>query len=258
MIADGKPTWDVHVKYAAARMNLDLIEHREPTAEGWALSRSLGEKLDVWNIPVRASAAQKLQDTALGSKEFSFALMNLMAIMMHDLAVNIYEEFHPLSTHIVSTEPTLPDFAHPKYLNYRAYPRGLADLVGYWAEMRIFGGVVVFEHGNPPGERQAVWLHLPFKGVAQLTDSQLYSFPQLGNVSENAGAATSDATSQADSILPFSPEPGARIVRTSEAYDLGLFRNTYEHVPPPQLTNFPCVRRDITYPAEFLEEMKRS
>lgn len=57
MLADGKPTWDVHVKYAAARMNLDLIEHREPTAEGLALSRSLQEKLDIWNIPVGASVS---------------------------------------------------------------------------------------------------------------------------------------------------------------------------------------------------------
>ena len=75
---------------------------------------------------------------------------------------------------------------------------------------------------------------------------------------ENKGAAMEDATSEADSILPFSPEPHVRTVRTSEAYDLGLFRNIYEHVPRPQLTNFPCVRRDITYPDGFLEEMKRS
>lgn len=72
--------------------------------------------------------------------------------MVHDLAVNIYEELHPLPAPTASTEPALPDFSHPKYLNYRAYPRGPVDLVGYWAEMRIFGGVVVFEHGNPPGE----------------------------------------------------------------------------------------------------------
>lgn len=76
--------------------------------------------------------------------------MDLMAIMVHDLAANRYEELHPLPTN--SIEPTLPDFSHPKYLNYRTYPRGAADLVGYWAELRIFGGVVVFEHGNPPEE----------------------------------------------------------------------------------------------------------
>lgn len=67
-----------------------------------------------------------------------------------------------------------------------------------------------------------------------------------------------DATSKVDRILPFSPEPRCRTVRTSEAYDLGLFRDIYEHVPRPQVTNFPCVRRDISYPVEFLEEMKRS
>lgn len=103
-----------------------------------------------------------------------------------------------------------------------------------------------------------MWLHLPFKGVAQLADNQLDSFTQLGHISENSGAAMADPTSKFDSILPFSPESRARTVRTSEAYDLGLFRNIYEHVTRPQLTNFPCVRRDITYPAEFLEEMKRS
>jgi hypothetical protein len=41
MVADGKLTWDVHAKYAIAHMNLDLIEHLEPTAEGLALSLAL-------------------------------------------------------------------------------------------------------------------------------------------------------------------------------------------------------------------------
>lgn len=48
--------------------------------------------------------------------------MDLLATMVHDLAVNIYEELHPLPDPTASTEPTLPDFSHPKYLNYHVYP----------------------------------------------------------------------------------------------------------------------------------------
>lgn len=102
-----------------------------------------------------------------------------------------------------------------------------------------------------------MWLHLPFKGVAQLSDNQLDAFTQLGHI-EKADAEMADTTCEVDSILPFSPEPHVRIVRTSEAYDLGLFRDLYEHYPRAQFTHSPCVRRDITYPDGFLEEMKRS
>lgn len=30
-----------------------------------------------------------------------------------------------------------------------SYPNGLADVVGYWTEGRIFGGVIVFARGLP-------------------------------------------------------------------------------------------------------------
>lgn len=32
------------------------------------------------------------------------------------------------------------------------YPRGIGDVVGYWAEGKIFGGVVVFERGESEEE----------------------------------------------------------------------------------------------------------
>lgn len=39
-------------------------------------------------------------------------------------------------------------FAHPFYRHAEQYPRGLADVAGYWAEAKIFGGVVVFDRGE--------------------------------------------------------------------------------------------------------------
>lgn len=43
--------------------------------------------------------------------------------------------------------PTL--FYHPKYIDTDVYPEGAADMVGYWAEDRILGGVVNFDRHDP-------------------------------------------------------------------------------------------------------------
>ena len=40
-------------------------------------------------------------------------------------------------------------FRHKWYCDYEQYPRGVADGVGYWAEGRIFGGVVLFDRREP-------------------------------------------------------------------------------------------------------------
>jgi hypothetical protein len=40
-------------------------------------------------------------------------------------------------------------FCHPWYRDYDQYPGGIADSVGYWAEARILGGVILFDRRNP-------------------------------------------------------------------------------------------------------------
>lgn len=36
---------------------------------------------------------------------------------------------------------------HRRYTAYEQYPRGVADGVGYWAELQLFGGVILFDRG---------------------------------------------------------------------------------------------------------------
>lgn len=43
-------------------------------------------------------------------------------------------------------------FGHRSYQDYDQYPRGLADMAGYWAESKIFGGVFVFDRGESDKE----------------------------------------------------------------------------------------------------------
>lgn len=40
-------------------------------------------------------------------------------------------------------------FNHAWYRYHDQYPEGVADMVGYWAESRIFGGVVLFDRREP-------------------------------------------------------------------------------------------------------------
>lgn len=39
-------------------------------------------------------------------------------------------------------------FYNGAYLAVDQYPKGVADTVGYWAESRVFGGVVIFDRGE--------------------------------------------------------------------------------------------------------------
>ncbi|KAF5020031.1 hypothetical protein F66182_7967 [Fusarium sp. NRRL 66182] len=50
-------------------------------------------------------------------------------------------------------------FCHRAYRSYQQYPRGFADVAGYWAESKIFGGVVVFDRGESEQECKSMWIH---------------------------------------------------------------------------------------------------
>lgn len=43
-------------------------------------------------------------------------------------------------------------FCHRAYRYPEQYPKGLADVAGYWAESKILGGVVVFDRGETEQE----------------------------------------------------------------------------------------------------------
>ncbi|KAK3897689.1 hypothetical protein C8A05DRAFT_19590 [Staphylotrichum tortipilum] len=49
-------------------------------------------------------------------------------------------------------------FCHPWYNDYDQYPQGIADSVGYWAEARILGGVLLFDRRNPDVPN-AIYIH---------------------------------------------------------------------------------------------------
>ena len=41
---------------------------------------------------------------------------------------------------------------HEDYVQFQNYPRGLLDVVGYWAETKVFGGVLLFDRSRSGGQ----------------------------------------------------------------------------------------------------------
>lgn len=47
----------------------------------------------------------------------------------------------------VSVQPPVT-FYHQAYCSHLQYPCGVSDMVGYWAEAKLFGGVVLFDRSD--------------------------------------------------------------------------------------------------------------
>lgn len=119
---------------------------------------------------------QAYQDTTLGSIAFKLRLLELVVIACHNIAVYLYqlddgahkhaewEQWHAEKLKALANEereesrvhrfyhgPPTP-FFFSGYGYYNKYPNGLADVVGYWLEYEIFGGVVLFDRGESEEE----------------------------------------------------------------------------------------------------------
>lgn len=103
---------------------------------------------------------------APGSRVFKTRLIEIVAISIHQIAVILYNLGLNLGNHqdwAAWTAPTSdrvtysrhPDgkltslFYQDQYRDHNQYPQGAADMVGYWAESQIFGGVVLFDRRRP-------------------------------------------------------------------------------------------------------------
>lgn len=113
----------------------------------------------------------------MGSREFKLRLVELVAVSIHSLAVTLFslepKSHTPEYIEYVTKweepagweywgdeglkgrswhEPTWPRpptlFRTAHCTDSDIYPNGVADLAGYWAEDRIFGGVFVFDRGQ--------------------------------------------------------------------------------------------------------------
>lgn len=112
-----------------------------------------------------------------GSNSFNARLIEVIAVAVHEVAKHLYrldskghqddniENWVPPRNeawdwwwrhHPNGPPPTL--FQHEYYFDHDKYPDGVADTVGYWAESRILGGVILFDRKSEPAS-DAVFIH---------------------------------------------------------------------------------------------------
>ncbi|KAK1831474.1 hypothetical protein QBC39DRAFT_391243 [Podospora conica] len=295
-IIDGLPTADVAWDRRLSGLYGDhpLDEHEELCPGAMEKAREVCQQ---WNVSMLAFDPQVIaayRQATPGTKLFNTRLVELVAVAVHQFAALLYRlelrmhkgDIEAIAQWVmprprrlqpedewVPIPPRPSIFNHHAYLDADIYPDGAADVVGYWAEDRIFGGVVVF---NRRAERDQVldqdppnvYLH-PCREkctyrVTQLLDHQqqalvdfLLSEPPPSPQAPSASPMPEAAT---PCPLPILVDDRNR-VRVDAQVALtyrGIFRDIWERKPltSEQLMHF--YRRpqgDLDYPEAQLETL---
>lgn len=189
-IIDGQPTSDVYAADHFFSDDLTVSDHEELCPGSIEKTRAFRsdfnvldlvfepkvstperEVTDSHNLTTLLQTLQAYHETLPGSIAWKLRLLELVASACHDIAVHLYqmddgvhkhrehEEWLPEKLASFSEKsldrnslppPTL--FWNGRYAESSRYPNGLADVVGYWAETQIFGGVVLFDRGESEEE----------------------------------------------------------------------------------------------------------
>ncbi|OAA57648.1 hypothetical protein SPI_07307 [Niveomyces insectorum RCEF 264] len=147
-----------------------LKEHLNLAPDVVAALEKLRASVPLDTFRVDASTIVDFQAAGPGSRAFQTRLVELVARVLHAVAVWLYQTHSPLrpkDDRLLAWRPEQAEdaerllkysyrngypptfFIHPWYKAYDQYPNGVADGVGYWAEDRILGGVVLFDRRGP-------------------------------------------------------------------------------------------------------------
>ncbi|KAN0102212.1 hypothetical protein V8E51_012722, partial [Hyaloscypha variabilis] len=235
-IFDGLPTRD-DVGYFPT-YSKEIADNPTSSPEAMETAKELRQHFNTYISQVDAKLAQAYQDAALGSREFYMRLLEMTAVACHDIAALVYENTQPgLRQEGQSLEQRLAllggrptDFMHEDYYYFQQYPKGVLDVVGYWAEYHLFGGVVLFDRGESGTEASncnRAFLH-PVGGfrIFQISESQIQRFAEYVQ-------QVSDETAQdIKPPFPLSAEKYTYRVDPFDAMALNIYRDRYERVIP--------------------------
>jgi hypothetical protein len=166
-------------------------------------------------------------------------------------------------------EPHATLFVQTHFLAHEKYPDGIADMVGYWAEDRIIGGVLLFDRSQAWSDDENpepnAYIHpnrdkVTFR-ICQLLDDQQSRL--LDFLTSEDGPATTETQ---DGPLPMLPNLTNRVrVDQIDAIPVHqIYRDLWERVDPPEPRSVSqsirrCDRRiELDYPEmESYEELQQ-
>ncbi|KAL2121875.1 hypothetical protein VTJ04DRAFT_2330 [Mycothermus thermophilus] len=146
-----------------------LNDHKELCNGVVDETEKLCSEIDIASLLVSAQALHNFDSVPPCSSLFAARFIEVVARAIHEVAVYLHKQspkrhkddhlgkFRPPEDIARFYPRTFPEtlFCHYFYDHYTSYPNGVADCVGYWAEERIFGGVLVFDRRDPAKVEEA-------------------------------------------------------------------------------------------------------
>ncbi|OAA64739.1 hypothetical protein SPI_03386 [Niveomyces insectorum RCEF 264] len=262
-------------------------EHFELSPQVISKINELRASVPINSFQVDASAILEFQAASPGSRAFQARLVELVVRVIHAIAVWIYTNHSPLRPQDDRLMAWRPDkgeldwayrkgypptlFVHPWYTAYDQYPDGVADGVGYWAEDRIFGGVVLFDRRGPEAPdtiyedspvSKAVYLPKQLDAVYFHTnaDNVTYRIYRLRNEQRQQLlqfllSPLDVVASQTSCPLPIRGDDDNRVRIDPEEpmNETGIYRDLWERKPLNDDDN-DCRSRDVVDTFNFLSE----
>ncbi|KAI1258362.1 hypothetical protein F5Y18DRAFT_413908 [Xylariaceae sp. FL1019] len=277
-IVDGMPTTDSYFEFHWGQEGLLIYDHESLCDGVIEKTKRLRQGLNPLTLKFNAQAVQAFQDSDVDTTEFEMRLIELTAVACHSIAVHLYQlddgvhkhaeheawlqdEISRLGEDTANEARFLPPatlFYHGNYRHSHQYPQGIADVVGYWAEAKIFGGVVLVDRGESETEARNIFLH-PSRVQGPRT-----VYPPTAVQHRTLIRFLLSDSAKEQSPLPLLDSDDNR--PRYEPYDafkyFHIFRDRYETVLPPvrkvkhtiRTTDFPEIN-DFRYICQ--EEMKR-
>ena len=185
-LIDGRPTWQSYVRDAGFPNEVTVVSDRpNPSDEAIQQYEEIRASLTLHAIKMdinvqlprvlvetlvqmltRLQLVQNYQNAPLDTREHDLRLLEVTAASINALAGLIYLACHP-DTELKPPKPSpdedfdysfhnpherQTDFYHTEYEAYERYPFGLLNVVCYWAEHKLFGGVLLFDRGESGSE----------------------------------------------------------------------------------------------------------
>ncbi|KAF4951552.1 hypothetical protein FSARC_12883 [Fusarium sarcochroum] len=228
-------------------------------------AREFRKEFNLSQLQFEPKTLTKFQDADSGSYEYNLRLIELVVVACHQIGAYLFElddgahkhEYYQDWRDKVLEEkkngvesrkyykPPPIAFSHRSYRSFQQYPRGFADVAGYWAESKIFGGVVVFDRGESELECKSMWIHGDLvKGPKTLYPPSKEQFDALLNFFTSPKSE--------DSSYPF-PIHGTRTNRPRwHPYHAfahhHIFRDRFERKLPSRPPQPGCVESGVDWP----------
>ncbi|KAL4938734.1 hypothetical protein BDV06DRAFT_231550 [Aspergillus oleicola] len=221
----------------------EIEDRNEPSPEALNLVRSWRSRFEPASLEIDIDVLQKYRESRLGTREAKLCMIEVTAVVIHHLAALLFEHINQLlykrpeptnGLAMVIESPYPTYLSHNHYLDDDMYPVGVADVVAYWAETHLFGGVVVFNHGKSDTEFLDLLLHPDNKfQVFKLSEAQIDQFIGFGLYSEPSFPCPFPIKAERDTI---------KLPGEHKMYQ-NIYRSKSDRKVPEEPPRLPCVRR---------------